>query len=205
MKLYGTYPSHFCRKVRIVLAELEIKYEFVVLKQIAEVGAEKFAQNPLHQYPVLEDGPLHLIESNIICEYLIETYGKNASLSYLPKSNQKFEDKKRFAIINGTMDAGVKLIRAKRSEIPNFEKFTMFQQDKEAFRAGMEWLDNDLGKRSIYYPGQFSMLEITLMCLCEWTVFRDVLPNFKDHANLVHFVEENKGRSSFLSTHPSIG
>jgi glutathione S-transferase len=207
MKLYGTYPSHFTRKVRIVLAELGIPYEFEVLAGLMLTGPEHFAQNPLHQLPILVDGNKNIIESDIICEYLIEKFGAKNTTGlnrFLPSPENKYDDLKRLAIMNGAMSAGVKLIRAKRSEIPNYENFVFFKQEREALLKALEWLNQDLGKRSAYYPGQFTMLEITLMSLCEWVVYREMVPNLDPYPQLSHFVHTNCGRASFAKTHPSL-
>ena len=204
MKLYGTYPSHFTRKVRILLQELQIPYEFIVITALMDVGAEKFAGNPLHQFPVLEDGAKKLIESDIICEYLIENYGKNSAIkTFLPNEENKYADLKRLAIINGVMSSGVKLIRGKRSEIANLEQYPFFRQEKAAALAGLEWLNKDLGHCDSYYLGRLTMLDISLQCLCEWVVFREIIPNLALYPNLNYFVEQNKNRASFALTHPS--
>lgn len=203
MKLYGTYPSHFTRKVRVVLQELKLEYDFEVLPNIMDVGAENFANNPLHMYPVLVDGSAHLIESDIICEYLIEKYGRESELArFLPCEENKYADLKRLAIMNGAMASGVKLIRAKRSNIPNYDEYTFFKQEKASFLAALEWLNEDLGSHDSYYIGRFTMLDITLMCLCEWAVFREVIPNLRNYPNLQNFVDANHLRPSLESTHP---
>ncbi len=93
MKLYGTYPSHFTRKVRIVLAELGIPHEFEVLASLMLTGPEHFAQNPLHQLPILVDGEKNIIESDIICEYLLEKYVDKAPIGlkkFIPSPENNF-------------------------------------------------------------------------------------------------------------------
>lgn len=204
MKLFGTNPSHFTRKVRILLQELQQPYEFVVLKQLMEVGSDKFGGNPLQMFPVLEDGATKLFESDIICEYLCDKYGKASPVnSFLPSAENKYADLKRMAVMNGVMASGVKLIRAMRSEIPNYLEFPFFRQEKAAISEGLEWLDKDLGNRTAYYSGRITMLDIGLMCAAEWVVFRNVISDLSFYPNIVRFVEANKTRPSFASTHPS--
>lgn len=206
MKLYGTPPSHFTRKVRVLLEELSLPYEFVVLSHLMEVGEEKFAQNPLHQFPVLEDGGLNLIESDLICDYILREYGRKSPLyPMIPDSPSYYLDQKRLAIMNGGMAAGVKLIRAKRSEIPSFEKFTFFRQEREALEASLRWLERDLGNKTTYHAQKFTMLEINLMCFVEWALFREMIPSLENYPNLAHFVHFHKNRPSFERTHPSKG
>jgi glutathione S-transferase len=201
MKLYGTLPSHFTRKVRVVLQELAIPFEFVALESLMSTEVANFAQNPLLQLPILEDGSLNLIESDDICEYLFQTYGhQNPEISFLP-SGDLFMHKKRLAIMNGGMAAGVKLIRAKRSGVS--WDYPFFQQEITALKSSLAWLDKDLGNRYFYGDEKLSLLEITLMCFAEWAVFREMIPSLAPYPNLVRFVNFHGKRASFAGTHPA--
>lgn len=203
MKLYGTPPSHFTRKVRVLLQELQVPCEFIpmAMNSLMQTGPEHFADNPLHQLPILIDGEKNIIESDIICEYLLDHFSKGQK--FYPDEKNKLEDQKRLAIMNGGMSAGVKLIRAKRSEIPEFMNFVFFKQERAALDASLDWLEKDLGSKTRYYPGNLTMLDITLMCFVEWAVFREMVPHLNNHPNLARFVEANKNHPSFASTHPA--
>lgn len=202
MKLFGTPPSHFTRKVRIVLKELSLEHEFIVLDKIQELGAEKFADNPLHQFPVLEDQGSRLIDSQLICEYLLKTYGhKNPGLIYLPNDEHFWKNRNILAVINGGMDAGVSLIRAKRSEIPNHMNYIFFKQEAASLEASLLWLEKQCpSKINISEP--LNILDISLICFYQWARFRELtnlaLPN------LENFVDLYKNRPSFSSTHPAV-
>jgi glutathione S-transferase len=78
--------------------------------------------------------------------------------------------------MNGGMSAGVKIIRAMRSGIPEFEKYVFFRQEREAIRESLQWLEKDLANRTSYYPNRLTMLDITLMCYLEWALFRGMIP-----------------------------
>ncbi len=205
MRLYGTPPSHFTRKVRVVLQELGIPYEFVVLDRLLEVGEEKFAGNPLHLFPVFDDGTQQIFDSSLICEYLIERHGRGKELSaYLPHLENKVADQKRMAIMNGAMSAGVSLIRAKRSGLDNWDAYPFFRQEKASLAAALRWLDRDLGERASYYPGRLTMVDITLQCLLEWAIFRELSLPHQEIPNLTRFREFFAPRPSFKGTHPSL-
>ena len=119
-----TPPSHFTRKVRVLLQELRVPFEFVHLDKLLETGPEKFADNPLHMFPVLEHKGQRLIESDLICDYLIRNFGKGPQLeSFMPEAANECFDRQRLAIMNGGMSAGVTLIRAKRSGIENLDGY----------------------------------------------------------------------------------
>lgn len=205
MRLYGTPPSHFTRKVRVLLQELRVPFEFVVLDKLLETGPEKFANNPLHMFPVLEHDGQQLIESDLICEYLIEKFGRGSEIATaLPGPEQRVRERQCLAIMNGAMSAGVTLIRAKRSGIEKWGDYAYFRQELASIEAALAWLDRDLGARTSYYPGRLSMLDITLMCFVEWAVFREFLPDRAKYPHLDQFVRAHQDRASFKSTHPSI-
>lgn len=210
MELYGTAPSPFTRKVAIVLRELGLDYDFKLLTEIASDKQENFANNPLLQLPTLVDGEAKIFDSALICQYLLEKYGSERSaLRYLPNPEKKTCDLLRLVVINGGMDAGVKLIRAKRSEIPEFQKFTMFRQEQTALTAALDWLDKDFEMHAkgqqTYYPGVFSMLEVSLQCFLDWAPFRQLVPNLDAWPRLKTFNQYHQGRPSFLKTHPVHG
>ncbi len=204
MKLYGTFPSHFTRKVRVVLQELQQSHEFVNFRDLFAVGPEHFAHNPLHQFPVLEDGDEALIESDLICEYLLARYGKNQSkLRLLPESSEPFQDRKRLAIMNGGMSAGVTILRARRSGVKEMETMPYFQQEQASLIGALQWLDSDLDGRVEYFPGYLTLLDITLVCFAEWAVFREFLPSLAPYPDLERFVKMHSARPSFAETHPA--
>lgn len=207
MRIYGTPPSHFTRKVRVLLQELGLPYEFKVfeMSRLGEVGEENFAGNPLHLIPVLDDGAEKIFDSSIICEYLIDRYGAGKEISsYYPVASEKVRDQKRLIIINGAMSAGVSLIRAKRSGIEAWDDYAFFRQEKAAIAAAQRWLEKELGARTSFYKGRFTMLEISLQCLLEWAAFRGFILPEGEIPNLYAFMRHQARRPSFAGTHPSL-
>jgi glutathione S-transferase len=203
MQLYGTPPSHFTRKARVLLQELGLPYEFVKLEKILETGAEKFASNPLHLFPVLVHGEERIFDSDAICEYLIERFGKERGWpSFFPSTDHKTKDRQRMVIINGGMSAGVSVIRARRSGLEDWSKHAYLRQEKEAITGALNWLERDLNGRESYYPGQFTMLDIALQCFLEWAEFREMCDRWQDLPGLTNFMRSHANRPSFRATHP---
>ncbi|HEY8278843.1 MAG TPA: glutathione S-transferase family protein [Bdellovibrionota bacterium] len=204
MRLYGTPPSHFTRKVRIVLQELGLPYEFVRFTDLLAVGPDNFAHNPLHHFPVLEHEGLRLIESDLICQYLIKTYGRGKELSSLfPSAENETRDGQTLAMINGGMAAGVVLLRAQRSGLKNLDSVPFFQQERAGLDGSQRWLEQDLAGRTTYYPGRFTYLDVALLCFLEWAAFREFLLPEKEIPGLVKFVRTHESRASARATHPS--
>jgi glutathione S-transferase len=205
MELYGTAPSPFTRKVRVILNELGLSHDFRLITELLSSRPQDFADNPLLLLPSLHDQGRKIIDSSIIAQYLIETYGsEKSSLSYFPNGGDKFADLKRLALINGGMDAGVKIIRARRSEIPDFEKYPMFQQEETALKAALDWINQDLPGNA-YYAGTFSTLEVTLQCFLDWALFRNLVTSLDAWPQLKAFNVYHQGRPSFFKTHPVHG
>ncbi|RZA09342.1 MAG: glutathione S-transferase family protein [Proteobacteria bacterium] len=203
MKLYGASPSHFTRKVRVVLHELGLQFEFAALSRLLEATPDAFGENPLLQMPVLEDRGYRLIESDLICEYLIERYGKK-QVRFYPIKGDGILHRQRLAIMNGGMGAGAKIMRAKRSAIPNFDDYAFFKQERASLTASLEWLDKDLGPRLTYAAEEFTLLEISLMCFVEWAPFREMVPNLDAYPNLKRFQAHWHEHASFAATRPSL-
>ena len=73
MKPYHSPRSRSVR-VRWLLEELGVPYELV--QRAYKPPALPFAQDsPMGKFPALEDGPVVMIESGAIVEYLLEQYG----------------------------------------------------------------------------------------------------------------------------------
>jgi glutathione S-transferase len=70
MKLIGTPTSPYTRKVRVVLAEKRIDYEFVV-DSPNDAATQVPTYNPLGKVPVLvTDDGANIFDSRVIVEYL---------------------------------------------------------------------------------------------------------------------------------------
>ena len=207
MQVYGTPPSHFTRKVRVLLQELGQPYEFVKfeVKDLMSVGAEKLADNPLHLFPVLVDGDIRLFDSDAICEYIIDRYGRGKSISsFFPSEENRVHDRQRMVMINGGMSGGVSVIRARRSGVEDWKKHPWLCQEMEAIQGAAAWLERDLAGRSSYYPGQLTMMDITLQCFLEWSEFREMITDWSSLPGLVAFKSGWASRASFRATHPSL-
>lgn len=204
MKLYGTPPSHFTRKVRVVLHELGLPFQFVPVQYLMDTKPELFGNNPLLQIPVLEDNGRQLFESDLICEYLLDHYGKASGLTLFPDGD-RVAHQQRLAVINGGMSCGVRIMRAKRSQIPDFDSYAFFQQDRASLGAALAWLDQDLGGKNAYGSAErLSVLEIALLAFVEWVPFREMAPNLDAYPNLKRFQAHWAERPSFARTRPHL-
>ncbi|KAK7754183.1 hypothetical protein SLS62_003760 [Diatrype stigma] len=84
IKLYGHQRGPHSWKIVIILKELELAYEHVFIPFPDMKKAEYLHLNPNGRAPVIEDPNtgVTIWESGAIAEYLVETYDKEAKLTY---------------------------------------------------------------------------------------------------------------------------
>ena len=108
MKLIGSLTSPYVRKVRVVLAEKKIDYEFVIDSPwTPESNVPNI--NPLGKIPVLElDDETILFDSRVISEYLDNVAPNN---KLMPAPNRERTEVKRWeALADGICDAAALVV-----------------------------------------------------------------------------------------------
>lgn len=105
MKLIGSTTSPYVRKVRIVLAEKKLDYQFVQDNVWGE-DTTVTASNPLGKVPcLLMEGGEAVFDSRVIVEYL-DTLSPVGKL--IPSSGRERAEVKTWeALADGAMDAGI--------------------------------------------------------------------------------------------------
>jgi glutathione S-transferase len=71
--LYDAARCPYCARVRILLAEKQIRYETVEI-DLQDRPTWLYEKNPIGKVPVLEEDGFALPESRVIMEYLEERY-----------------------------------------------------------------------------------------------------------------------------------
>ena len=144
MKLIGSLASPYTRKVRIVLAEKKIDYDFEI-DNPWKPDAKAAKLNPLGKVPalLLDDGRT-LFDSRVIVGFL-----DNASpiARLVPAENRERVEVRRWeALADGVLDAGV----LARLENQREAKLRSAPWAKRAARASAGWED---GPRRFCTPG----------------------------------------------------
>ena len=112
MKLIGTLPSPYVRKVRIVLAEKKIDYDFEIDAPMSP-DSKVALVNPLGKIPVLilDDGT-PLFDSRVIVEYIDKVSPNN---KLLPTPNRERTEVNRWeALGDGLLDAATSVVYESR-------------------------------------------------------------------------------------------
>jgi glutathione S-transferase len=114
LRLVGTPLSHFTRKIRILLAEFGVSFEFDRSPGVLSPPGAAYGDNPLLRVPTLFHGPLTLIESDHIARYVVAQFDPTDRFGV---RSEHVDDLNRLAVVNGIMNNEVVLILAKRARL----------------------------------------------------------------------------------------
>ncbi|KAI3526841.1 hypothetical protein L1887_06105 [Cichorium endivia] len=99
IKLYGSVISTATNRVRAVLAEKDLEYEFVIIDMAKQEHKKPdfLSRSPFGQVPAFEDGDLKLFESRAITQYIAHAYADKGN-------DLIFKDPKKMAILSVWME-----------------------------------------------------------------------------------------------------
>jgi len=200
MKLIGSLASPFARKVRIVLAEKRIDYDFEV-DNPWKPDTVTPRYNPLGKVPVLvlDDGST-LFDSRVIVAFL-----DNATpiARLLPAENRERIEVRRWeALADGVVDAGVAL-RLEKQRDATQRNAAWIERQMRKVGAGLAALDSDLGDRPWCVGNGYTLADVALGVCLGWLEFRHSAVDWKkDRANLARHFAKLSERQSFADTVP---
>ncbi|MCM0043255.1 MAG: glutathione S-transferase N-terminal domain-containing protein [Burkholderiaceae bacterium] len=201
MKLIGSLASPYVRKVRIVMAEKRLDYEFV-LEDVWSPQTTISLSNPLGKVPclVMEDGGA-MFDSRVIVEYLdtMSPVGKLIPAAGRERASIKCWE----ALADGVTDAAI-LVRLERTQRPaerQSDAWMARQLDK--VREGLKAMAHGLGDHAFCAGKQFTLADVAVGSALGWIAFR--FPEItwrEDHPNLEHLFDKLSDRPSFRDTIP---
>lgn len=158
MKLLGTPGSPYARKVRIVLAEKRIPYEYVIDRPSnPDTRVPQF--NPLGKIPVLvcDDGRA-VYDSVVIVEYL---EGLVAEPQLVPAAfSDRIEVKRWEALGDGIADATVAISHDLREPEAQRKPAAWYERQRQKIQRGLAAMERDLGDREFCHGAGFSLADI---------------------------------------------
>jgi len=202
MKLIGSLTSPYVRKVRIVLAEKKLDYNFV----IEDVwGSDAIlASNPLGKVPVLVmEGAEAVFDSRVIVEY-VDTLSPVGKL--IPASGrERVEVRTWEALADGILDASVaarmEAVWAHRTEAQRCQAWIDRQQVRIA--AALKSVSQGLGDRAYCVGTHFSLADIAVGCALGYLDFRFPENTWRqDYPNIARLADKLAARQSFIDTAP---
>ena len=194
MKLLGVDASPYVRKVRIVLEEKRIPYEYVKARpSLPDSPVPQF--NPLAKIPVLvTDKGKGIYDSAVIVDYLDALV---AEPRLIPAEIEARVDVKRWeALGDGVADATVAISHELTDKTGQSAEWHAKQQLK--IDRGLAAMEKDLGDREFCHGASFSLADIAAGYALGY--LDRALPEIdwrSKHATLARFAERMSKRDSF--------
>jgi glutathione S-transferase len=200
MKLLGSIASPYTRKVRIVLAEKRIDFDFEIV-DVAPADNPVIAVNPLGKVPtlILDDGTA-LYDSRVIVEFA-DAVSPLARL--IPDDSRERAAVRRWeALADGMLDAAL-LLRQEEAR-PEASRSTAFlaKQRAKVERALAESA-RELGDKS-WAQERYSLADIALGAALGWLEFRRPggIEWRTPYANLARHYDRLMDRPAFADSAP---
>ena len=203
MKLIGSITSPYVRKVRIVLAEKRLDYQFVV-EDVWAATTQITASNPLGKVPCLVmEGADAMFDSRVIAEYL-DTLSPVGKLIPVP-GRERAEVKTWEALADGLLDAAI-IARLEatwpgRSEVERSQAWIERQFGK--IDAALIAMARGLGERHFCSGVHFTLSDVAVGCALGYLDFRFPQIEWRAaHPNLAKLSDKLALRTSFQDTKP---
>jgi glutathione S-transferase len=204
MKVIGAITSPYARKVRIVMAEKKLDYQFV-LEDVWAADTQIAQSNPLGKVPCLVmEGGEALFDSRVIVEYL-DTLSPVGKL--LPTvGRERAEVKTWEALADGLMDAAI-LARleatwAGRSKAQRSQAWIDRQLGK--VHAALAAMSRGLAEKPFCCGIHLTLADVAVGCALGYLDFRFPEIDWRSaHPNLARLFDKLMQRQSFIDSKPN--
>lgn len=197
LQIYGTPLSHFTRKVRILLTELGVDFDFVRTTSVLATTPDAYADNPLMRVPTLVDGGTTVIDSDHIARYVVARHDPEDRLGV---RTPDADDANRLAVVNGIMSNEVVLILAKRGGVADLDAVAYFRKLKLATSSGLAWLD----RRTDPSRERFDYVDIATISMWQHLEHYELVPDLHVHGRIAERVARFAARPSVAGTAPAV-
>ena len=201
MKLIGSITSPYVRKVRVVMLEKKLDYQFV-LEDVWAAGTTITGSNPLGKVPCLVmEGGEAVFDSRVIVEYL-DTLSPVGKL--IPSQGRERAEVKTWeALADGLMDAALlarlEVTWAGRTEAQRSTAWVERQMGK--ITAALKTMSVGLGDKSFCSGIHFSLSDVAVGCALAYLDLRFAHIGWREtYPNLAKLQEKLMQRASFVET-----
>lgn len=203
MKLIGSLTSPYVRKVRVVMAEKKLDYEFVV-EDVWAQDTTIHTHNPLGKVPcLLMDDNGSLFDSRVIVEYL-DTLSPVGRLIPQP-GRDRAATKCWEAIADGTLDAALAINIEVNRRAPELRSQGWIDRQHKKITAALDSMNKSLDDQPFCMGVNFSLADIAVGCALGYLDLRfSELDWRSQYANLQRLDEKLQARPSFISTRPIV-
>lgn len=203
MKLIGALTSPYVRKVRVVLAEKKLDYEFVS-EDVWSADTRIAESNPLGKVPCLiMEGHEAVFDSRVIVEYLdtLSPVGKLIPPSGRPRAEVKTWE----ALADGLMDAAIlaRLEATWPGRTDSERSPAWIERQMHKVNDALAAMAKGLGDKAYCSGIYLSLSDIAVGCALGYLDFRFPLLDWRSqHPNLHKLFDKLMQRQSFIDTVP---
>jgi glutathione S-transferase len=203
MKLIGSVTSPYVRKVRIVMAEKKLDYQFVS-EDVWSDTTQIHAANPLGKVPCLiMEGHEAVFDSRVIVEYLdtLSPVGKLIP----PAGRERAEVKTWEALADGLLDAAIlarmEAVWTKREDSQRSQAWIDRQLDK--IQHALAAMSHGLGDKPFCSGIHLSLSDIAVGCAVSYLDFRFPQIDWRTpYPNVHKLYDKLAQRPSFVESMP---
>ncbi len=202
MKLIGALTSPYVRKVRVVMAEKKLDFQFVI-EDVWNSDAIR-ASNPLGKVPCLVmEGGEAVFDSRVIVEYLdtLSPVGKLIP----PSGRQRVEVRTWEALADGLLDAAIlaRLENHWAGRTPEQRSQAWVERQMKAVSGALKSMSQGLGEKSYCAGNAFTLADVAVGCALGYLDFRFPQIGWRTgYPNLEKLSDKLAARQSFVDTMP---
>jgi glutathione S-transferase len=201
MKLIGSLASPYVRKVRIVMAEKKLDYQF----EQEDVWASDaiLASNPLGKVPCLVmEGGEAVFDSRVIVEYLD---ARSPLARLIPEPNRERTEVRTWeALADGLIDAAI-LARLEANwpgRTPEQRSQAWIDRQMKKIDAALEAMSTGLAEKPWCTGIHMTLADIAVGCALGYLSFRFTQIGWRERPNLARLADKMNARQSFIDTAP---
>ena len=202
MKLIGSLTSPYVRKVRIVMAEKKLDFQFVL--EDPWNGDVVIQSNPLGRVPCLViEGGEAIFDSRVIVEHL-DTMSPVGKL-IPPSGRERIEVRTWEALADGVLDAAVaarmEATWSQRSEAQRSQAW--IDRQMRAVNAALRAMSQGLGDKPFCAGNHFSLADVAVGCALGYLAFWFPQIDWRAaYPNLAKLHDKLAARPSFVDSAP---
>jgi glutathione S-transferase len=203
MKLIGAVTSPYVRKVRMVLSEKKLDYQFVA-EDVWSAQTQIHAANPLGKVPCLiMEGGEAVFDSRVIVEYL-DTLSPVGKL--IPTGGRERAEVKTWeALADGLLDAAIlaRLEATWAGRTPAQRSPAWIERQMGKIELALQAMERGLGDKPFCSGIHMSLSDIAVVCEVAYLDFRFPQFDWRTGQPPLHKLHDKLAlRASFIDTRP---
>ena len=203
MKLIGSPASPYARKVRVVMAEKKLDYQYVI-EDVWAPDTTITQSNPLGKVPCLVmEGGEAVFDSRVIVEYLdtLSPVGKLIPTQGRERAEVKTWEALADGLLDAALTARMEVIFKGRPAEQRCQPWIDRQMGK--INAALQAMSTGLGDKPFCSGVHFSLSDVAVGCALSYLDFRFPQVAWRDsYANLAKLNDKLVLRPSFIETAP---